>query len=204
MTRSVLVVALLALALVGCSPTPSATTPAPTAAPSAPAAASPSPSFSPNTNARSNISKRLGEQAGGLCRVGATQLSQCDMVFTIERVSGCQGGGYEGEPVDGVRRIVWFKITTAEGYGSTQFGGDHPPGTVSSNDLQVIDGGGVTRPAGVSTYWECVPQTKRLPTTFQPSSTYQGGVEIVVPKNARTLVFAPSWSPLGGWEFPTA
>jgi hypothetical protein len=152
-------------------------------------------------NARGNIPKRLGEKAYGNCPADAVEPSACTVEFTVDRITPCKGTGYHGDPVDGVRRIVWWHVTTRSNYGTI------PDTTVtfSSADLRLIGPDGDSRSIAVSSYWECVPRPDQFPQyeKLQPSTSYVGGMEVVMPVPAGTLVFAPNWAN-GGWEWPVA
>ena len=153
-------------------------------------------------NARGNIPKRLGEKAYGNCPSDAVEPSACTVEFTVDRITPCTGKGYHGDPVDGVRRIVWWHITTRANYGTTT----DKTVTFSSADLRLIGPDGDSRSVDVSTFWECVPRTDQLPQgekPLQPSTTYAGGMEVVMQVPAGTLVYAPRWA-AGGWEWPVS
>ena len=113
--------------------------------------------------------------------------------MTVRHRDECKSG----PPADGVRRVLWWTAKTRPTWNADNVN------PVDVFSMHLIGSDGVSRNLSISTDGLCVPIKDFFPDgkQLQPSTTYVGGVEVVLPAAAGTLVLAPPGE-IGGWEWP--
>ncbi len=154
----------------------------------------------PETNARGNIVKQLGEDAG----VGGLERGVDTAVWTVDEVVtdvDCTEPYHSYQP-EGHLAAVDLRLSTGPDFADYTSG----TATVSSYNFQFIDPAGVTHTTlGTIATYSCLSQSDMFPSAQLGSAqNYEGKVVLDLPATEGTLVFSPTWAGTftnTGWEY---
>jgi hypothetical protein len=144
------------------------------------------------TSERGNRVKAIGEPAFDYCEAGSTDPNTCALEFTLDRITECESA----PPGNGVRRVLWW---TAKARPTWKGENINP---IDVFRLRVVSADGVSRNVELAGDGECLPSQDYFPDgrALQPSTTYVGGNDVVLPAESGTLVLT-SVDGQGGWEW---
>lgn len=181
--------AVLTVALAGCSEPDTSAEEQPELPSKAPSATTTSKTpDEPKTNERGHLVKKLGQKAG----LGEGKGS---VTFAIDRVTvdpPCEE--YGEKPTSGHTLVLDIRVAT---------GNDPDIASAVSFLLDIsnfaeLSRDGVTRPAEDG---YCATTDDGLPETYGVNQKYRGQIELVVPEANGTLILANEMSNAGGWEW---
>ncbi|MFC4950107.1 hypothetical protein [Pseudonocardia sp. GCM10023141] len=177
---------------------PSLAVDVPTASSTAPVAApSPAPPHG-EMSPRKNLVKKVGETADW--GIGNNNISVKFVVDKITVDPKCTSQ-FAGKPQNGHLVQMDVRVETTP---------DMPTNTgysINPYSFSAIGPDGVTEPSVVSgVSFSCLAPNTHLPAQFAPASKYRGSLVLDVSSPTGTLIFSPSFSGAGGWEwaFPAA
>lgn len=152
-------------------------------------------SDTPETNARGNLVKEIGETAG-LTDEATGEWTLDFKVTDIETGFKCTSDFYEA-PANGQYVALWFEVNTTEAWDSEMMGDFN----MNPHEFEVFDENNMRLNDAVGNAYLCLSDADQLPSAMGPAQSANGAIVLDVPKGAGVVAYRPVYLMGGGWEW---